>query len=841
MEHAERAPVVAPTRRARWLWALGLLLLFATALCQRVLPATEVVNRPSGEVHLLGGDAYYHVRHSRFVVQNFPVVQRFDVGTHFPYGTRSVAGLYDVLLGGVTRLLYGAEASDGQLLVVAAWAPACLGALTLVVLALCAARLSSWPFGLLAGALALLHPGEQLIRSLYGFADHHVAEVLLWIAMVMGIVRCLQREHRGVAPGMRPDLLSTAPLVAFLFTWHGAPLHVAVACVALAGVALAALACDRDDAWLARALARYGLSAALVTGALALALPWLIIDLRLLALALAALLALGVVVPLALRWLAHRARPVRLAFVALSPLLALACALAALPHAGTTVNAALHTKTATIGEHGAEGLAVLMARYGVVLPAVTLAVPWLALRLARHGGAAWAALVALLTSVLFSAASIALRDYRYVMPIAVALVAALAAAEVWRSVAERTRRVAALVAVVAVVAPPLLGLVDSPVADAQAVADMRVVNAGWYEAGRWIARETPTPAVPPDARYDVGLQPLDRSSAPQELKRSYALITPWDDGHFAAALAHRAVLFSQYPSRKLARWWLRDDEQDAYRRMRDYANLPYVIAEPYTVGHRFAFKVAQAREKLTGYLSYAEIVDEGQRQMATTFSKKHDATLVSRLYLDSGMTLGHFRLVYETTHETFVSYYTRKPEQQGAPWGVTGLTVPLDDVEQRIRYAPLVGRAERWEGGYSMAAWIEPTIKVFEMVEGATVQGRTVPGATVVLELKLESSSGRQRRYRRTTVADGEGRFAIRVSQATTDDTGGGQHPSALRSERAYLAVAHRDGEPLAGTRFAVPLSRVLAGDAVDIGVLLPEPAASDHSAPDAGPQASSP
>ncbi|MDD9938333.1 MAG: hypothetical protein OXT09_32290 [Myxococcales bacterium] len=814
----------APSHRARVLWVVGLLVLCALAAWQRTSSTAEWVDRPDGSIHLLGGDSYFHLRHTRFSLEHFPAVQRADIATHYPTGTRSVAGLFDVLMAALALPLHGADASDQELMAVVAWTPVLLAVLTLVVLAFTVTRLARPALGLLAVLLFVLFPGENLLRSAYGFADHHVLEVLLWVATTWGLVRCLELERRAPGTrGLRPDVVSAAPLAIFLFSWLGAPLHVANVCIALSLVALLAVARDRDAEWIGPAIARYGLSVLLLAVPPALVWPWLPIERRVLTMGLLALLVLGTAVPLLVRVARGRPAQVRFGLVAgslVGVFVVLGLAYRLSRAFRVNVDAQIGRKGPTIAEHFTIDASNQLTAHGVLLPLCVVGVPWLCLRLARRGGRDWTALVAVLHGIAFYVLAYIQSDYRYVTIAALALTATLVVGELLPLLSARARQGLAMAGALAVLLPfwPL-GWAEPPVLAHDRVERTYLFNDGWFQAADWLARETPPPPLPTTTRLPTD-QP--RQSYIDRVAKTYGVATTWDDGHFVAALARRSVLHSGYPSRRLARVWMIDDEEVAHRTLREWGpDVRYVVSEPRTVALRFSSKVQQAGLDPGRYLAHADITDDGIKQRATTFGKRHDATLVSRLYQRSGMGLGRFRLVYETPHETLVQYYTEKPKDRGGNWGVEGVTIPIESAEQRARYAPLVGRADRFGDGYSLAAWIEPTVKVFELVEGAIVEGAVEPGATVVLELELESNArGRRHRYLRTGVADAQGRFAIRVAYGSREDTEAGRHPSEVRPRGPYRLHVQRGGQLTTLARFDLAQSVVHAGRQLDLGVL---------------------
>ncbi|MHC4165317.1 MAG: STT3 domain-containing protein [Planctomycetota bacterium] len=131
------------------------------------------VFRGPDDVRLLGADSYYHLRHARCAVREFPRLQRWDHATHYPHGERArTPGLFDLTLAAA------ALPAPTALPRVAAWAPVVLGLAAFAVLFVLVRLLAGRAAALLACLFLLLYPGGFLTRSLLGFADHHAAEVL---------------------------------------------------------------------------------------------------------------------------------------------------------------------------------------------------------------------------------------------------------------------------------------------------------------------------------------------------------------------------------------------------------------------------------------------------------------------------------------------------------------------------------------------------------------------------------------------------------------------------------------------------------------------------------------
>lgn len=97
--------------------------------------------------------------------------------------------------------------------------------------------------------------------------------------------------------------------------------------------------------------------------------------------------------------------------------------------------------------------------------------------------------------------------------------------------------------------------------------------------------------------------------------------------------------------------------------------------------------------------------------------------------------------------------------------------------------------------------------RVFEIVPGARIRGRTRPGAQVALELRLRSNRLRLFSYSAVARADGEGRFVFRVPYATRGAPASVQAVSAyrLRCAQREVQVAVDESAVLAGSDIPAP------------------------------------
>jgi dolichyl-diphosphooligosaccharide--protein glycosyltransferase len=209
----------------RWQWPI-VIALSLLALWIRVAPRFYLVFQP-GFVNFQETDAWYHVRVAENLIHHFPF--RIAVDPYLMFGRvqeTATAPTYDWLLGMVAWLVGLGAPSDHLLHVIAAWYPAVLGALTVLVSFLLAKLVFGLRAALLAAAVIATLPGHFLLVSSLGFTDHHIMESLLAALFFLLILRAIQQ----------PDsfwlaLFAGITLSAYLLTFHGSAM--------LAGVVVA--------------------------------------------------------------------------------------------------------------------------------------------------------------------------------------------------------------------------------------------------------------------------------------------------------------------------------------------------------------------------------------------------------------------------------------------------------------------------------------------------------------------------------------------------------------------------------------------------------------------------
>jgi len=186
-------------------------------------------------------DAYYYMRNIETLVHNFPHFNSFDPYMLYPGGGGALARpFFAWFVAGIIRLVSLGTPTLHYMETIAAYMPAILGTLTLIPVYFIGKELFNRWAGVIAAALVVILPGEFLHRSLLGFTDHHVAEVLFStvtiLFLIMAIKRAREREisyrhflSRDWATLTKPlvyALLAGIFLGIYLLSWQGGLLFI---------------------------------------------------------------------------------------------------------------------------------------------------------------------------------------------------------------------------------------------------------------------------------------------------------------------------------------------------------------------------------------------------------------------------------------------------------------------------------------------------------------------------------------------------------------------------------------------------------------------------------------
>jgi dolichyl-diphosphooligosaccharide--protein glycosyltransferase len=471
----------------------------------------------------------------------------------------------------------------------------------------------------------------------------------------------------------------------------------------------------------------------------------------------------------------------------------------------------LEPKTPWVAEH----VAMSPARYWEVLGwpgLLALGAPAALLVLDGDRRARLPRLFAALAAALLVLEWLRVRDYEYLAPPLVALGSALVVHATVEAVPPlrapwRRRLAVGVVALLAAVPVWPLRAHPLPALDAQAVRGMAVLTEGWDQALRWMARHTPEPTLPVEAR----VPPFGDFHYPAG---TYGVVSSWDHGNLVAALARRPVVASQGVSRPVAAWLLATDEQSAMVQwdvlMQPGERVRYAVIGSLTVSEHVA-----SLQRLLGR-DPADLVERQGPRGLPVYNDRFTRSLMWRLYHDAARDLAHHRLVYQSPHRSLLYFRLRAG---GADASLRLRSAPMDGPGVA---ALLAGASRqpvlRTDEGLVYAPQVLPTVRVFEIVPGATVSGTAAPGSTVEARLTLRSrTDGEAWEYRRTAPVARDGRFALTLPYSTEPSP----HSDVAALDRYELLVDTGADRARVG-RLDVPERVVQAGGRLDVGRLAP-------------------
>ena len=186
------------------IYSIGVLAIILVMLYIRTVPSYSSVftNWPwingATYVNVASDDAPEQMRMIFNTIAHFPIREMYDPFTHFPFGSPVHFGPFFTLMIAFASIVVGLGHPSTELVAtVAAYSPAVLGALCAIPTYLIGKKLFNRNIGLLAAFFLAFMPGEFLGRSMLGFVDHHVAEVLFSVLTIALLAYALDAAKKS--------------------------------------------------------------------------------------------------------------------------------------------------------------------------------------------------------------------------------------------------------------------------------------------------------------------------------------------------------------------------------------------------------------------------------------------------------------------------------------------------------------------------------------------------------------------------------------------------------------------------------------------------------------------
>jgi dolichyl-diphosphooligosaccharide--protein glycosyltransferase len=155
----------------------GLITFFSLfALWLRLLPMFTMGNTDVLTL-VASDDPLYNLRQVEQILANFPNYGWFDAMTQYPYGTSIYWGPLFPTIIAICCLITGA-ATRTEIISVGLLIPPLMAAAIVGIMYFVGKTCGDWKTGILASGFTAIVTGQFFYRSLYGYMDHHIAEVL---------------------------------------------------------------------------------------------------------------------------------------------------------------------------------------------------------------------------------------------------------------------------------------------------------------------------------------------------------------------------------------------------------------------------------------------------------------------------------------------------------------------------------------------------------------------------------------------------------------------------------------------------------------------------------------
>ena len=774
-----------------------LLVFMAVAFALRLIDLPYLVHDHIALV--FGADPWYNLRQIEVMVTHFPHYNWFDPMTAFPRGKVIDWGpLFPFITSGIV-LLAGAAGSRYEMIYAASFVPPLMGALMVPLVFFIARRLCDWRAGLIAAGMIAIIPGGYLLRTSFGFVDHHAAEALF--SSLFCLIYILALYHtRKHEPSLkdRKGLALTAGLalaagVAYLLGLLVMPTMILFALV----VALYTLAQFIADAWNGKKpnstltfinVVAFGLVLAVYTPFLVQRQGTTLFYYSIAHSYMYALLILGTLVLLGFSFAFRNKRTYFLGAVIAAVIAGTAVLAALVPRVWTTITGsfgAFFGQSALlypISEMEPLDLATAWSSFnwGLILLAaglVVLCVMWMRKRHPWHlFTLAWAGVI------LFSAVLHA--RYEYYLAVIVALVSAIGAVYIfeWSRVKgaennkkkEKTKEYPAWrkYAGEGILLLLVLFTVFSLYSDITAPEEFRttIITEDWVTTMDWIAGNTPSPGVDYLGEYT--------KTGWQYPPQAYGVISLWDSGHWITFLGERIPNSNPFQDNVLGKtsttaFLMAGSEADA-EKVAEKLGSRFVITDIKLANTKFENTATWYNSALgSGYYTMnflAPVQDGGGYTPLTMVAPPYYTTMIARLqdfdgsmarpsqayYIeyrtDTGKTAEVTRLLplpYDEAVAMVQEFSGRTHAGTAAGVYSSSLTVPLSNIPALQHYR-LVYESPRVDPLTGLHE-----VKVFERVEGAKISGEGE------IELELVTNQGRTMVYRQESV---NGTFTVPYS-----------------------------------------------------------------------------
>jgi asparagine N-glycosylation enzyme membrane subunit Stt3 len=209
-------------RKQCWPDIIWLVLIIAVAVALRVAWQYKFIF-VGDHVIFREADPYLHMRLAENIVANFPHHMSWDNYALFPNGAPTYSPVLAYLISGVSMIVGLGHPSVHLVDTIGAFTPVALMVIVCVIVYFMGRIIfHSRVTGLIAAMIISVVPSELFHRSLLGFTDHHMLEVVLVTSGLLLLIVALQRRHYAWF------LVSGVVFLVYALAWVGWELQVGI-------------------------------------------------------------------------------------------------------------------------------------------------------------------------------------------------------------------------------------------------------------------------------------------------------------------------------------------------------------------------------------------------------------------------------------------------------------------------------------------------------------------------------------------------------------------------------------------------------------------------------------
>lgn len=491
-----------------------------TAFALRVIPHWSDIFIAPGVQFFLDTDSFYHLRLTDYLIGNFPHSLSWDYYAQFPDGALPYfRPMLSFLIAGISMVIGLGDPSYQLVNTVGALVPPVLGVIT-VLLSYWLAKITfkSTFIAYVAALLVAIFPTELLHRSMLGYADHHILEVVFGLLTLICVIKF------DATKSLKWSLAGGVSLAALHYTWTGAPLWGGILFI-----------------WFLIAFFRQYLKNGWNS------------DLNKLSIGMAVLYAVAVTLIIPLIPTSQTKVDILLAGYPLVIFFMLAIGRNLKPKWGITAIAGTFALAligvaifkpsllqpvmfqltgvfwgfgSTISEAMPSDLGMIYYFFGIAALFAAIGLAW-AIRKKENG-------LFIFWSLVFIVAMIGQRRWAYVATVPIVILAAYAVIKLASIFTPLIKWVAAVTAIFVIIC----GTIPAQIGMTKLATD---ITPGWYNACVWLRNNTPEPYAIP--KMDIGGVEVDAVSVAEYVPQAnYTVLSWWDYGHFIIRIAHRVPM-----------------------------------------------------------------------------------------------------------------------------------------------------------------------------------------------------------------------------------------------------------------------------------------------------------